>query len=102
MMGYSIFSWLILVAVGIGVGRLLHRVASYKLGAKIIAAVVAGLLVGLLLSPARDTTLMYLTALGQPADVEEGGASSMMSAFVTQVAAMLVFLGASISPFFNK
>ncbi len=102
MMGYSIFSWLILLAVGIGVGKMLHRVASYKLGTKIIAAVVAGLLVGLLLSPARDTTLMYLTALGQPADVEEGGASSMMSAFATQVGAMLVFLGASISPFFNK
>ena len=103
MMGYSIFSWLILVAVGIGVGKLLHRIAGYKLGTKIIATVAGALLVGLLLSPARDTTIMYLTALGQPAaDAEEGGASSMMSALVTHISAMLVFVAASVSPFYNK
>ncbi|RTL44619.1 MAG: hypothetical protein EKK48_05040 [Candidatus Melainabacteria bacterium] len=102
MLGMSFYSWLILAAVGLGVSRILHRIAAYKIGTKIALAVVAGLVIGLILSPARDSTLGYLAALNQPGSDAQAEAQSSMSVFTTQLAAMIVFIGCSVSAFFNK
>lgn len=105
LLGFSFYSWILLAAVGIGLSRLLHKISSYKMGSKIALAVVAGLVVGLLLSPARDTTIGYLTALNQP-DAEAGAtrstANAIMQQLTTHLAAMIVFIGCSVSAFFNR
>lgn len=103
LIGMGFYSWLILAAVGLGVSRLLHRISSYKIGVKIALAVVAGLVAGLILSPARDSTLSYLALLNEPSNVNQAqGAESTLRLLTTQLAAMVVFIGCSVSAFFNK
>lgn len=102
VLGFSFYSWIVLALVGLGVGRLLHRIASYKIGSKIVAAVVAGLLVGLLLSPARDSTITYISALNQPTSVAGAEANPAASLLTTHLAAMVIFIGCTVSAFFNK
>jgi len=101
VLGFSFYSWIILALIGVGVSRVLHRIASYKIGTKIAAAVVGGLVVGLLLSPARDSTIAYLSALNQPGSVE-AGANPTASLLTTHLAAMVIFIGCSVTAFFNK
>ncbi|MBS1953184.1 MAG: B-box zinc finger protein [Cyanobacteria bacterium SZAS-4] len=101
MLGFSFYAWIVLAVVGFGVGRVLHRIASYKIGVKIAGAVAAGLVVGLLLSPARDLTISYLAALNQPGSgAETGGAATGL--LTTHLAAMVIFIGCAVSAFFNK
>ncbi len=102
VLGFSFYSWIVLAVIGFGVGRLLHRIASYKIGMKIVAAVVAGLVVGLLLSPARDSTTAYLSTLNQPGSGAEAGANPAASLLTTHLAAMVVFIGCAVSAFFHK
>jgi uncharacterized protein YegJ (DUF2314 family) len=48
------YMWIIVYLIGFGAGKLLHRVASYKVGRKVVASMIGGLIVGVLVSPARD------------------------------------------------
>jgi len=47
----GIYGWIMLYVVGIIVGNGLHRLARYKVGKKVVAAVVGGLVAGALVSP---------------------------------------------------
>lgn len=53
----GIYMWVVLYAVGFGAGKLLHKIASHKLGKKVIATMLGGLLAGALLSPAGPSLL---------------------------------------------
>lgn len=99
-MGY-LYTWILLAVAGIGVSKLLHRISSYKIGAKIALAVIAGLLVGLILSPARDNILGYLATLSQP-ETKQAEANTIISLMTWQMASIIFFIGCSVSSFFNK
>ncbi len=99
-MGYF-YTFIILTVAGIGASKVLHRVSSYKIGAKIALAVVAGLLVGLFLSPARDIMLGHLATLSQP-KTKQAEANTIISLLTWQVASAVFFIGCSVSSFFNK
>ena len=49
--GPSFFNFLIPYFVGALSGKVVHKIAGYKLGKKVIASIVSGLLIGIILSP---------------------------------------------------
>lgn len=72
-------------------GKALHRVASYKQGAKVLGSAVAGLVVGLALSPLRD---VIITSLSPGA-----GADEAISEYLINLAIM--FFGI-LAPYFRR
>ena len=49
--GFSIFNFVIPYFVGALCGKVVHKIAGYKLGKKVVASIVSGLVIGILLSP---------------------------------------------------
>jgi hypothetical protein len=49
--GPSFFNFVIPYFVGALSGKLVHKIAGYKLGKKVVTSIVSGLLVGMILSP---------------------------------------------------
>lgn len=49
--GPSFFNFVIPYFVGAVSGKLVHKIAGYKLGKKVVTSIVSGLLVGMILSP---------------------------------------------------
>ncbi len=84
------------------VGKLVQRVASYKMGAKIITAVVLGLLLGLALGPVReDVTNMILTLQALPGSEDEARAG-IKHELTNQAIGALVLIGGILIPFWRK
>jgi hypothetical protein len=96
---FGILTWVMLVVAGLGSGKLLHRVSGYKLGARISAAAAVSLLVGVILSPLRDTINLYLVTLTAVPGVAAKEATSQL---VLLLCAVLLFVGAAVSPFLRK
>lgn len=63
--GYGIYGYLIEFAGAYALGRLVHRAAKHKLGAKVAFAVLGGLLLGLALGPTRDIFLQAMAATSE-------------------------------------
>jgi len=51
------FIWFLVYIVGCVAGKILHKLANYKLGKAVIATIACGIVAGALLSPARDSML---------------------------------------------
>ncbi len=49
--GLSFFNFIIPYFAGALLGKVVHKIAGYKLGKKVVASIVAGLLIGMILSP---------------------------------------------------
>jgi uncharacterized protein YegJ (DUF2314 family) len=73
MSSMGFYGFFIMYAVGLLVGNVLHRVAGFKMGPKIIATVIAGVICGAALSPMFQTSArpkaIYSTAIN-PAVVD--------------------------------
>ncbi|MBI2812464.1 MAG: hypothetical protein HYX67_16785, partial [Candidatus Melainabacteria bacterium] len=57
---------------------------------------------GLLLSPARDSTITYISALNQPVSGATAEATPVATLLTTHLAAVVIFIGCTVSAFFNK
>lgn len=55
--GLGWFGFLVPYFVGALLGKLVHRVAGYKLGKKVVSTIVCGLIVGMILSPLSSQIL---------------------------------------------
>ncbi|HEY9677807.1 MAG TPA: hypothetical protein V6C76_07345 [Drouetiella sp.] len=97
---YSFFIWAVLIAAGVAVGKVLHRISSYKMGPTIAAAVAAGLIAGLMVSPARETTAAFIMG-GFHAASDPDAQNALTSLALTRMASIVVFLGAIMSLFMN-
>lgn len=62
------YMWFVLYGGGFLVGKFLHKVASHKLGPKVVATIALGLFLGVVVSPAREPMLGF-------ADTTSGAAS---------------------------
>jgi hypothetical protein len=91
----GIYTIVMIFFVGWGVGKILHKVAQYKLGTKIILAVAAGLVVGYLLSPIRDQILSAMLVSGPSASL----AKNIIS---TQFFDMALFTVGVLTPFLRR
>lgn len=60
---FGYYGFIIKLVLFFFVGKLVHRVAGYKMGFKIIAAVVVGLLLGLVLGPVREEVTSMISTL---------------------------------------
>ena len=88
--GMGIYGYLIQFVLAYALGKLAHRAASYKLGAKIIATALVGLLIGLALGPTRDIIMTSIELSQQPD--EEGVTSNILSTHLINLAIFTVGL----------
>lgn len=91
--GFGIYSYLIEYAGAYALGRLVHKAAKHKLGAKIALTVLGGLLLGLALGPTRD---IFLQAMAANSDEEM---SSNISGHCIHVA---ILVAGVLTPFIRK
>ena len=75
------------------VGKLMHRIASYKQGVKVVGTAVLALLVGLACSPLRDVFISALTSPGA------GGGDYVFSQYLVHLA---IFSVGVLFPFLRK
>ena len=78
-------------------GKLLHRAASYKLGAKVTTAAALALIIGLAIGPSRDMVLNAIQFANMP--IEEGGDPNALSGVFISLA---IFLVGALLPFTRK
>ncbi len=76
------YIWIVLYFLGFAVGKVLHKLASHKLGKKVVATILGGLLVGAMLSPARDALLGRNTAAEAMAAFKNDPSNSLTSSAV--------------------
>jgi hypothetical protein len=88
--GMGFYGYLIQFGLAYALGRLAHRAASYKLGAKIILTALLGLAVGLVLGPTREIILSSIELSQQPD--EEGVTSNILSTHLIHLAIFTVGL----------
>ena len=60
-MAFGFYGYLGTLAICYLIGKLVHRVAGYKLGAKITLIIMAGLILGMLLGPIRNELMTALS-----------------------------------------
>lgn len=95
MMGF--YGYFIQFFAAVFLGKLLHRAASYKLGAKVTAVALVGLLAGLALSPMQQEFVIALQIYRLP--VLEGGDQTPLGKVIVEMA---IFLVGTLLVFFRK
>lgn len=88
--GYGFYGYLAILAGSFFVGKLVHRVAGYKMGAKITTAIIAGVLIGMAIGPMRDHVLTAIEMVRTGSEAAEMG-NSMLGAYAIE--AFLFALG---------
>jgi len=87
MATFGFYGYFIQFAIWFAVGKVMHRVASYKQGPKVLATAIIGLLLGLMAGPFRD---ILITSLSAPPDADEFGYSAYASGTHLISAAIMV------------
>lgn len=96
-MPLGFYGYVVEFFVFFGLGKVMHRVASYKLGGKILATAVLGLAAGLAIGPFRDLIISALALQGQGG--EDGGSGYALNQHLVNLAIMAVGV---LSPYFRK
>ena len=92
--GLSFFGLIIPYFAGALCGKVIHKIAGHKLGAKVIASITAGLVVGMLLSPISSSLyyeVMALTAAPKEAVTE-------MTSLIYTIGPAIIFIFGVLSP----
>lgn len=97
MPGMGFYGYLIQFGLAYALGRLAHRAASYKLGAKILATAFLGLIIGMAAGPMRET-IMGAIEISQQPDAE-GVAANLLSTHIINAA---IFMAGVLTPMFRK
>jgi hypothetical protein len=90
-MPLGFYGYIVEFFIFLALGKALHRVASYKQGAKVLGSAVLGLLVGLAFSPLRD---VIVTSFSQGA-----GSDYAISEYLISLAIMCFGV---FSPYFRR
>jgi hypothetical protein len=90
-MPLGIYGYVVEFFLFFALGKALHRVASYKQGAKVLGCAVAGLVLGLALSPLRDVIVSSFS----PSE----GADYAISEYLINLAIMFFGL---LAPYFRR
>lgn len=99
---FGYYGFIIKLVLFFFVGKLVHRVAGYKMGFKIIAAVVVGLLLGLVLGPVREEVTSMISTLQLLPPSEAEAAQGIKHALTNQAIGALVLIGGILIPFLRK
>ena len=92
-MPLGFYSYIVEFFIFMAVGKLMHRIASYKQGVKVVGTAVLALLVGLACSPLRDVFISALTSPGA------GGGDYVFSQYLVHLA---IFSVGVLFPFLRK
>lgn len=92
--GLSFFGFIIPYFVGALCGKIIHKIAGYKLGAKVIASITAGLLIGMTLSPISSSVYIEIVALtSAPKE-----AAREMTGLIYTIGPAIIFVFGVLSP----
>ncbi len=87
----GIYGYIVEFFLFLALGKMMHRIASYKQGSKVLGSVVLGLVVGLALSPLRDVIINSLSP--------NAGTDDAISEYLINLAIM--FFGV-LAPYFRR
>jgi hypothetical protein len=93
----GIYGYAVLFFIFFAFGKVMHRVASYKLGAKVLGTAVLGLAVGLAIGPFRELILSAMAS--SSADGAADGSDYVLSTYLVNLAIMAFGV---LSPYFRK
>jgi hypothetical protein len=93
----GIYGYFIQFVAALFLGKLLHKVASYKLGAKVATVAALTLIIGLAIGPSREMVLNAIQYSNLPA--AEGGDPNALGA---ELISLSIFLIAALMPFIRK
>ncbi|MDP3508477.1 MAG: hypothetical protein Q8T09_10840 [Candidatus Melainabacteria bacterium] len=93
----GIYGYFIQFVAALFLGKLLHKVASYKLGTKVATVAALTLIIGLAIGPSRETVLNAIQYSNLPA--AEGGDPNALGA---ELISLSIFLIAALMPFIRK
>lgn len=93
----GIYGYVIQFFAAAFLGKLLHKAASYKLGAKVTTVAALALIVGLAIGPSRDTVLNAIQYSNLPP--AEGGDPNALGGELIRLA---IFLIGALMPFIRK
>jgi hypothetical protein len=96
-MPLGIYGYAIEFFVFMALGKVMHRVASYKMGAKVMGAAFLGLLLGLAIGPFRALVIAALGTANE--DGTGGGGDYAINQYLVNLAILAFGL---LSPYFRK
>jgi hypothetical protein len=99
-LNFGMISYFLTFFAAVFLGRLLHRVASYKIGWRPMAVALTGLIIGLALGPYRHDLLMALqmSQSGQLAEYAEIASARLADDLIN----IAIFLVGALVPFVRK
>lgn len=100
--GMGILGFVITYFVGALCGKVVHKIAGYKLGKKVVVSIVAGLLIGMILSPISAILFSEISVLfaGPKVDASEvtGEVTGEISTILFTIGPAAIFIFGVLSP----
>lgn len=101
--GLGWFGFLVPYFVGTLLGKLVHRIAGFKLGKKIVTTIVVGLIVGMLVSPLSSDVFQMVVAMFKATPDSDGDMPGMstITYLLYSLGPAVIFVFGVLSPIIN-